>query len=127
VLQLSPSLRRSTRISKKLKSCKNITIIESTGKNSRVTKKRKIANFEELNTKLILPIAIPELDFPGLTDLNTNEPFPEISISTIQDVATTRRGLLPMEVTQELLLARTEELLCMGHAKESKEMNLSIG
>jgi hypothetical protein len=96
VLQLSPSLRRSTRISNKLKSCKNITIIESTGKNSRVTKKRKIANFEELNTKLILPIAIPELDFPGLTDLNTNEPFPEISISTIQDVATTRCGLLPM-------------------------------
>lgn len=73
---IEPSLRRSTRISNKLKGCKNITIIESSGnKSTRVSKKRRIASLMELNAKLTLPATNPEVDFPGLTDVD-REPFP---------------------------------------------------
>jgi hypothetical protein len=39
----------------------------------------------------------------------TENPFPEISIKTIQEVATSRCGISPLEVAQELLLARAKE------------------
>jgi hypothetical protein len=57
---------------------------------------------------LIFPAATPK-DFPGLADIENIVPFPEISINLIQEVATSRCGLSPLEVTSELLLASHED------------------
>ncbi|CAN6196784.1 unnamed protein product [Urochloa humidicola] len=106
----SKTLRRSTRINNRLKGCKNRVIIETVAnKSTRANKKRKIASFEELNAKLIMPTAAQEVEFPGLADLSTNLPFPEISTSAIQEIAVNKCGLSPSQVTQDLLLARNEE------------------
>jgi hypothetical protein len=100
------TLRRSTRINKKMNGCKNRSILKSEGeKSTRASKKRRIASPEELRDKLILPAANPNVDFPSLTDLENSDPFPEISINSIQDLATSRCGISPLEVSSELLLA----------------------
>lgn len=95
--------RRSIRINKKNNGCKDRSILDATGgKCTKASKKRKVTSLKELNAKLIIPTATLKKDFPGLADLENGEPFPEISITTIQEVATARCGLSPMEVTQEL-------------------------
>lgn len=103
------SLRRSARIKNKLKGCKNRSLVDSVGnKNLRASKKRKIAGLVELSGKIIRQPAIPE-DFPGLADTENNASFPEMSTNMLQEVATSRCELSPLEVTSELLLASAED------------------
>nr|CAB3488930.1 unnamed protein product [Digitaria exilis] len=103
------TLRRSTRVNKKLNGCKNRSILEANASRStKPSKKRKIASLEELSDKLVLPAANPKVDFPDLVDLENTDDFPEISISTIQEVATGRCGIAPSEVSSELFLQQTK-------------------
>jgi hypothetical protein len=83
--------------------------VDSVGnKNLRASKKRKIAGLVELSGKIIRQPAIPE-DFPGLADTENNASFPEMSTNMLQEVATSRCELSPLEVTSELLLASAED------------------
>jgi len=102
------SLRRSTRLTNKNKGYKNRSILDCAECNSaRSIKKRKLTSPGGLREKIVIPTSTE--DFPGLDDIEKNEPFPEISTNMIQKVAVNRCGISPLEVTTELLLARQEE------------------
>ena len=105
------SLRRSKRLQNKNKGCKNRTILESVGaKSNKSAKKRKIAGSRELFGKIKISAADPDVEFLGLKDLQEIETYPEISISKIQDVAINKCGIPPLEVTEDILLAETQEI-----------------
>ena len=105
------SLRRSKRLQNKNKGCKNRTILESVGaKSNKSANKRKIAGSRELFGKIKISAADPDVEFPGLKDLQEIETYPDISISKIQDVAINKCGIPPLEVTEDILLAETQEI-----------------
>ncbi|CAO2211854.1 unnamed protein product [Urochloa humidicola] len=104
------TLRRSTRLQLINKGCRSTTSTDPVKQNTRAAKKKKITNQSSIAGNLLLPPTNSANDFPGLDELsNRIDPYPQISVAQIQEVAITRCGLTPLEVTPELLLARNDE------------------
>ncbi|CAO2141331.1 unnamed protein product [Urochloa humidicola] len=114
------TLRRSTRLQLINKGCRSTRSTDPVKQNTRATKKKKITNQSTIAGKLLLPPTNLANDFPSLDELNNRiDPYPEISVTQIQEVATNRCGLTPLEVTPELLLARNDERTSQGAMSSS--------
>ena len=106
------NLRRSSRLELINNGHRSTSSTDPVSSNTRAAKK-KVASQSSLAGNLLLPPTILSNDFPGLDELDkSNEIYPQLSVAQIQEVATSRCGLAPSEVTAELLLARSEGMPC---------------
>lgn len=88
--------------------CKDRTVLNlPVSCNTRAAKKRRIVSQEELAGNLLLPHTDIQNEFPSLFDLENTECYPEINIVQVQEVAITRCGISPSEVSAERLLDST--------------------
>ena len=107
------NLRRSSRLEHINNGHRSTSSTDPVSSNTRAAKKKKVASQSSLAGNLLLPPTILSNDFPGLDELDkSNEIYPQLSVAQIQEVATSRCGLAPSEVTAELLLARSEGMPC---------------
>jgi hypothetical protein len=105
------NMRRSARLKQKNKGHKSTASTDPVKRNTRAAKKKKVASRVSLASNLLLPPINISKEFPGLDDLNkSNTIYPQLSVDLIQEVATSRCGLSPSEVAEELLLAASEEM-----------------
>ncbi|CAN6335394.1 unnamed protein product [Urochloa humidicola] len=105
------NLRRSTRLQQKNKGHRNTSSTDPVTRNTRNVKRKKVASQASIAGNLLLPPTVFSKDFPGLDDLsNNNFIYPQLPVELIQEVATSRCGLSPLEVATELLLATSEEM-----------------